>query len=99
MTSRINPKNAIKKRIEYDAKTDHLLKIYFTFGSGRKSFQKKIAALERCQDLRTNFLADTHCCSLEEAVAALAVAAAVVVAVAVVAAASLKARLPFQVFD
>ena len=95
MTSRINPKNAIKKRIEYDAKTDHLLKIYFTFVSGRKSFQKKIAALERCQDLRTNFLADTHCCSLEEAVAALAVAAAV----AVVAAASLKARLPFQVFD
>ena len=97
MTSRINPKNAIKKRIEYDAKTDHLLKIYFTFGSGRKSFQKKIAALERCQDLRTNFLADTNCCSLEEAVAALAVAAAVVVVV--VAAASLKARLPFQVFD
>ena len=95
MTSRINPKNAIKKRIEYDAKTDHLLKICFTFGSGRKSFQKKIAALER-QDLRTNFLADTNCCSLEEAVAALAVAAAVVV---VVAAASLKARLPFQVFD
>ena len=95
MTSRINPKNAIKKRIEYDAKTDHLLKICFTFGSGRKSFQKKIAALERCQDLRTNFLADTNCCSLEEAVAALSVAAAV----AVVAAASLKARLPFQVFD